>query len=97
VEETAEQLAALQGLLDRSATGAGAHLRSIVTDERRLSAAELSQRLLRAGLGPHAPPGRAARGQRHSPGRPFETWLNEVDAVAARIAADKMFTFALDD
>jgi nitroimidazol reductase NimA-like FMN-containing flavoprotein (pyridoxamine 5'-phosphate oxidase superfamily) len=27
-------------------------------------------------------------------GPPFETWLNQADAVAARIAADKMFTFS---
>jgi hypothetical protein len=27
-------------------------------------------------------------------GPQFETWLDEMDAVAARIAADKVFTFA---
>jgi hypothetical protein len=27
-------------------------------------------------------------------GPAFETWLDQADAVAARIAADKMFTFA---
>ena len=35
----------LQQLLDRSAAGAGEHLRGIVTDERRLSAAQLVERL----------------------------------------------------
>ena len=34
---------ALQRLLDRSAAGAGPHLRGIITDERRLSAGELCQ------------------------------------------------------
>jgi hypothetical protein len=27
-------------------------------------------------------------------GQQFETWLDELDAVAARIAPEKMFTFA---
>jgi nitroimidazol reductase NimA-like FMN-containing flavoprotein (pyridoxamine 5'-phosphate oxidase superfamily) len=43
--ETPADLAALQALLDRSDAGAGAHLRSILTAERRLTAAELSARL----------------------------------------------------
>jgi hypothetical protein len=30
-------------------------------------------------------------------GPAFETWLDQVDAVAARIAADKMFTYAATD
>lgn len=30
-------------------------------------------------------------------GPEFETWLDEADSVAARIAADKMFTFAAAD
>jgi hypothetical protein len=169
VKETAEELAALQGLLDRSAAGAGAHLRSIVTDERRLSAAELGQRLtgmrlltvatVTADGRPLAGPvdgyflhgsfcfssGRDSVRMRHLAARPavsathlvgeglavtvhgraelfgrddpawpglrqvmldhylplagaeFETWLDEVDVVAARIAAVKMFTYALDD
>jgi hypothetical protein len=29
-------------------------------------------------------------------GPQFETWLNQLDAVAARIQADKMFTFAVN-
>src|SRR3954454_23105179 len=45
MNETAEDLAALQGLLDRSYDQAGAHLRRIITPERRLSAQQLSERL----------------------------------------------------
>ena len=29
-------------------------------------------------------------------GPEFETWLDQLDAVGARIAAEKMFTFAMD-
>ena len=43
--ETPEELDDLQQLLDRSAAGAGGHLRGIITDERRLSAAQLTGRL----------------------------------------------------
>ncbi len=43
--ETADDLARLQDLLDRSHAKAGAHLRSIITDERRLDAAALADRL----------------------------------------------------
>ena len=39
--ETPGELEALKSLLDRSATGAGPHLRGIITDERRLTGAEL--------------------------------------------------------
>ena len=45
MHETAEDLARLQALLDRSHAGAGAHLRSIFADERRIAAADLPQRL----------------------------------------------------
>jgi hypothetical protein len=45
VLETAEETGRLQRLLDRSAAGAGPHLREIVTDQRRLSAAALCERL----------------------------------------------------
>ena len=45
MHETADDLAALQALLDRSYAGAGAHLRRIVTPERRLTAEQLSERL----------------------------------------------------
>ena len=43
--ETPEELDDLQQLLDRSAAGAGGHLRGIITDERRLSAVQLAGRL----------------------------------------------------
>jgi hypothetical protein len=45
VHETPEELAALQQLLDQSAAGGGPHLSDIITAERRLSAAELCNRL----------------------------------------------------
>ena len=45
MHETADDLRALQDLLDRSYEGAGAHLREITTPERRLDAQELSRRL----------------------------------------------------
>jgi hypothetical protein len=41
--ETPDDIDRLQELLDRSAAGAGPHLRGIITDERRLSAARLCQ------------------------------------------------------
>src|SRR5262249_45209209 len=41
VHETPSDLAWLQGLLDRSYEGAGAHLRSITTPQRRIPASEL--------------------------------------------------------
>jgi hypothetical protein len=43
--ETPDELVSLQQLLDRSAAGAGGHLRGIITDERRLSAGQLAGRL----------------------------------------------------
>jgi nitroimidazol reductase NimA-like FMN-containing flavoprotein (pyridoxamine 5'-phosphate oxidase superfamily) len=45
VHETAADIAALQALLDRSYAGGGAHLRSIITPERRLSAEQVVGRL----------------------------------------------------
>lgn len=45
MHETPSDLASLQVLLDRSAVGAGAHLRSIITPERRLTADEVCWRL----------------------------------------------------
>jgi uncharacterized pyridoxamine 5'-phosphate oxidase family protein len=45
VHETPEDIAALQELLDRSYERAGAHLRSITTPERRVSAEDLVERL----------------------------------------------------
>ena len=167
MRETTGELERLQQLLDRSAAGAGAHLRGIITDERRLSAAQVCERLqgmrlltvatVTADGRPLAGPvdgyflhgsfyvssGRDSVRMRHLAARPavsatylpgdelavtvhgraelseltdaadgelrqamldhyvplqgpeFETWLDQLDAVAARIAADKMFTFAL--
>ncbi|MEY9932680.1 hypothetical protein ABH926_007331 [Catenulispora sp. GP43] len=43
--ETTEELAALQTLLDDSAATAGPHMRDIITSERRLDAAGLTERL----------------------------------------------------
>ena len=45
MHETPPDLASLQVLLDRSAAGAGAHLRSVITPERRLTADEVCRRL----------------------------------------------------
>ncbi len=43
--ETPEEMAGLQALLDASMATAGPHLRDIITDERRLSAVQLAERL----------------------------------------------------
>jgi nitroimidazol reductase NimA-like FMN-containing flavoprotein (pyridoxamine 5'-phosphate oxidase superfamily) len=43
--ETPQDLTRLQTLLDASMASAGPHLSSIITDERRLSATELTERL----------------------------------------------------
>jgi hypothetical protein len=45
MHETADERAELQRLLDASAAGAGEHLRSIITDEHRPTAAELCEAL----------------------------------------------------
>jgi nitroimidazol reductase NimA-like FMN-containing flavoprotein (pyridoxamine 5'-phosphate oxidase superfamily) len=45
VHETPEDLAHLQAVLDRSHAAAGAHLREIITAERRLTADQLSAQL----------------------------------------------------
>jgi len=45
VHETEADLADLQDVLDRSWSSGGGHLRSIITPERRLAAAELATRL----------------------------------------------------
>ena len=165
--ETPAELSRLQDLLDRSAAGAGPHLREIITDERRLSARQLCEllpgmRLLVAatvtadgrplagavdGYFLHGSfyfsSGRDSVRMRHLAARPavsathlpgeelavtvhgraelfdlaapegrelrqamldhyvptqgaqFETWLDEMDAIAARIVAAKMFTFSI--
>jgi nitroimidazol reductase NimA-like FMN-containing flavoprotein (pyridoxamine 5'-phosphate oxidase superfamily) len=166
VLETPEEIDRLQELLDRSAAAAGAHLRSIVTDDHRLSAVRVSERLqgmrllVVATVTPDGRPlagpvdgyflhgsfyfssGRDSVRMRHLAARPavsathlageelavtvhgraelfdvadpargelrqamldhylplqgpaFETWLVQADPVAARINADKMFTYA---
>ena len=45
MHETPEDLARMQALLDRSHDAAGAHLKRIITPERRLTAAEVAERL----------------------------------------------------
>ena len=45
MHETPDDLAELQELLDRSYAQAGAHLRRIITPERRLTAEQVSERL----------------------------------------------------
>lgn len=169
VLETPEETEALQQLLDRSAAGAGAHLRGIITDEHRLTAAGLAERLqgmrllvvatVTADGRPLAGPvdgyflhgsfyfssGRNSVRMRHLAARPavsathlvgedlavtvhgraelfdlsdparpglrqamldhylplqgpeFATWLDQIDGVAARIAADKLFTYVTGD
>src|ERR1700691_738095 len=162
--ETPGEIDRLQQLLDRSAAGAGPHLRGIITDNRRLSAERLCELLqgmrllvvatVTADGRPLAGPvdgyllhgmfyfssGRDSVRMRHLASRPavsatslagdelavtvhgraelfdvsdpargelrqamldyylpsqgpaFETWLDQAAAVAAPIAADKMFT-----
>jgi hypothetical protein len=164
--ETPEEIDRLQELLDRSAAGAGPHLRGIITDERRLSAGQVIEGLpgmrllgvatVTADGRPLAGPvdgyflhgsfyfssGRNSVRMRHLAARPafsathlpgeelavtvhgraelfdlrdpayaelrqamldyylprqgpvYETWLDQLDAVGARIAAEKMFTFS---
>jgi len=43
--ETPDEMNRLQQLLDQSAAAAGPHMRGIITDDRRLDAAQLCQRL----------------------------------------------------
>ncbi len=167
--ETPEELHHLQSLLDASLASAGPHLRSIISDERRLSAPELVDRLQgmrllvlatvtadgRPLVGPvdgyflHGTfwfsSGRDSVRMRHLATRPavsathlpgedlavtvhgraerfamddaafgelrratldeylpkqgpsFETWLDNADALGARIVPAKMFTFHLGD
>jgi hypothetical protein len=164
--ETPEEVDGLQKLLDRSAAAAGPHLRGIISDDRRLSAAAVCQLLqglrllvvatVTADGRPLAGPvdgyflhgsfyfssGRDSVRMRHLAVRPgvsatylpgenlaltvhgraelfdvndpargelrqamldhylplqgpgFQTWLDQVDGVGARIVAEKMFTFS---
>src|SRR3984885_11212842 len=167
--ETPEELTNLQAVLDGSMASAGPHLRDIITDDRRLTAVELTERLqgmrllvlatVTADGRPLAGPvdgyflhgsfwfssardsvrmrhlaARPAVSATHLPGEElavtvhgraaelfdlrdpagaelrqamldhyvplqgpqFETWLNDIDGVGARIAADKMFTFSVE-
>ena len=166
--ENSEEIDRLQQLLEHSAASAGSHLRGIITDERRLSAAQVIERLqgmrlltvatVTADGRPLAGPvdgyflhgtfyfssGRNSVRMRHLAARPavsathlpgeelavtvhgqaelfdlrdpagaqlrqamldwyvprqgpeFEAWLDRLDAVAARIAAEKMFTFSME-
>ena len=169
VLETPGEIDRLQQLLDRSTAGAGPHLRGIISDDRRLSAVQVCEKLqgmrllvvatVTADGRPLAGPvdgyflhgsfyfssGRNSVRMRHLAARPavsatylageelaitvhgraelfdvsdpahgelrqamldhylplqgpaFETWLDQIDAVAARIAPDKMFTFSANN
>lgn len=169
MDETPQELAELQKILDASAAHAGPHLRDIITDDRRLSAVELcdvlqGMRLLvvatvtadgrplvgpvdgylvhgnfyfssghdsvrmrhlakrpfisfthlegeqlaitvhgRAELfdlmGPEHPELRQAMLDHYLPtqGPAFEEWMNGSQAVGARVIAEKIFTFRLEE
>ncbi len=45
MRETPDELSRLQALLDSSAAGAGPHLRGVISDERRLTARQVCDRL----------------------------------------------------
>jgi len=105
--ETPEELDSLQQILDRSVAGAGPHLRGIITDDRRLSAAQLSDKLqgMRLMVVATVDVNDPSRGELRQAmlghylplqGPAFESWLDQADAVGARIAADKIFTFSLE-
>jgi hypothetical protein len=103
--EIADDLADLQDLLDRSAAGAGPHLRRVITDEYRLSAVEVAARLTGMrllalatvtsdGAGEWAGYRRALLDvylPRYGAG--WEALLPE--RCLARIDADRMFTFLM--
>jgi pyridoxamine 5'-phosphate oxidase-like protein len=168
VLETPAEIESLQDLLDRSAAAAGPHMRDIITDERRLTARQVCEKLrgmrlltvatVTADGRPVSGPvdgyflhgsfyfsvGANAVRARHLAARPavtatylpgeelavtvhgraelfglheesvqarelrramldhylprqgpeFETWLDQIDGLGARIAARKMFTFS---
>jgi hypothetical protein len=170
VLETPEEIEGLRRLLDRSAAGAGPHMRDIISEERRLPAERVCEKLQGMRLlviatvtadgrpvsGPadgyflhgsfHFSLGSVAVRARHLAARPaitatylpgtdlsvtvhghadlfdihadtvrarelrramldhyvplqgpdFEKWLDQVDGIGVRIAADKMFTFSAD-
>jgi uncharacterized pyridoxamine 5'-phosphate oxidase family protein len=169
VHETAQEIEALQKLLDESAAHAGPHLRNIITDDRRLNARELcdvfeGMRLLvvatvtsdgRPLVGPvdgylihgvfYFSSGHESVRMRHLAKRPsvsfthlpgeelaitvhgraelfdimgdehpelrhamleyylpkqgpaFEEWLNHSQAIGARVIAERIFTFRLEE
>jgi nitroimidazol reductase NimA-like FMN-containing flavoprotein (pyridoxamine 5'-phosphate oxidase superfamily) len=169
MNETPQELTDLQRLLNASAAAAGPHLREIITDERRVDAAAVCERLQgmrllvvatvtadgRPLVGPvdgyflHGTfwfsSGRDSVRMRHLAARPavsatylpgeefcvtvhgraelfdlldpargelkqamldyylpkqgpaFETWMEQENPIGARIAPDKIFTFALED
>src|SRR6266700_2825586 len=135
--ETPKEINRLQQLLDQSMAGAGPHLRGIITDERRLSAQQLCERLQgmrllalatvtadgRPLVGPvdgyllhgsfYFSSGRDSVRMRHLAARPAcsathlpgdelavtvhgRAELNEIDALGARISAEKVLTFCMD-
>jgi len=169
VDETPDELARLQRLLDESMAAAGPHLRAIITEDRRLSAHQLCDRLQgmrllvvatvtadgRPLVGPvdgylihgsfHFSSGRRSVRMAHLARRPavsathlmgeelavtvhgraelfavadpahpalrramldhylpvqgpaFEEWLDAEDPIGARIRADRLLTFHLDE
>ena len=101
--ETPEEVDRLQQLLDRSADAAGPHLRGIITENRRLSAVQVCQLMQVHGRAELFDINDPARGELRQAmlnhylplqGPDFETWLDQADAVGARIIAEKMFTFS---
>lgn len=103
VLETPEETGQLQRLLERSVAGAGPHMREIITDDRRLSARQVCEKLrgmlllviatVTADGRPVSGPvdGYFLHGSFH-----FSLGSNAVrtDGVGARIVAQKMFTFS---
>jgi hypothetical protein len=91
--ETPDEMGRLQQLLDESAANAGPHLRGIVTDDRRLRAEQVCQKL----------PGMCllALATVTADGRPL---VGPVDGYflhgsfyfSSGIAPEKMFTFSLE-
>lgn len=73
MHETLEDLAVLQKLLDDSYAAAGGHLRTVITPERRLTAAEVAERLTGVCI--------MGLGTTSSDGRPF---VSPVDGLFFR-------------
>jgi hypothetical protein len=112
VLETPEEIEHLQQLLDGSAAGTGPHMRDIITDERRLTARQVhgsfwfssganSVRMRHLAARPAVTatylPGKEVAVTLPLQGHGFQEWLDKDDTIrAARIAADKMFTFGME-